>query len=75
MFYFIVIVKSPSKVLTFLFVIRVGDTFQRPEVFEFDHVHFDSTTGSPVAVLYGALGTTCFKEFHVALVGAAKQVF
>ncbi|XP_057430669.1 UDP-glucose:glycoprotein glucosyltransferase isoform X2 [Lotus japonicus] len=51
----------------------VGDTFQRPQVFEFDHVHFDSTTGSPVAVLYGALGTTCFKEFHVALVGAAKQ--
>jgi hypothetical protein len=45
-------------------------------VFDFDHVHFDSSIGfgSPVAILYGALGTDCFKEFHVALVEAAKQV-
>ncbi|XP_057737491.1 UDP-glucose:glycoprotein glucosyltransferase [Arachis stenosperma] len=51
----------------------VGDSFQRPEVFDFDHVHFDSGFGSPVAILYGALGTSCFKEFHGALVGAAKE--
>lgn len=57
-----------------LFVIRVGDSFQSPPLFDFDHIHFDSTTGSPVAVLYGALGTHCFKEFHVALLKAAKQV-
>lgn len=52
---------------------KVGDSFQSPTVFEFDHVHFDSATGSPVAILYGALGTNCFKEFHVALLEAAKQ--
>lgn len=51
----------------------VSDSIQSPEVFDFDHVHFDSSTGSPVAILYGALGTECFKEFHIALVGAAKQ--
>ncbi|XP_061337152.1 UDP-glucose:glycoprotein glucosyltransferase isoform X1 [Gastrolobium bilobum] len=51
----------------------LGDSFQIPEVFDFDHVHFDSSSGSPVAILYGALGTVCFKEFHTALVGAAKQ--
>ncbi|XP_027357768.1 UDP-glucose:glycoprotein glucosyltransferase isoform X2 [Abrus precatorius] len=50
-----------------------GGSFQRPELFDFDHVHFDSSIGTPLAILYGALGTTCFKEFHVALVGAAKQ--
>lgn len=44
-------------------------------MFDFDHVHFDSSVGSPVAILYGALGTVCFKEFHTALVGAAKEVF
>ncbi|XP_058771792.1 UDP-glucose:glycoprotein glucosyltransferase-like [Vicia villosa] len=52
---------------------QVGDSFQSPTVFDFDHVHFDSTSGSPVAILYGALGTHCFKEFHVALLEAAKQ--
>ncbi|MED6143169.1 hypothetical protein PIB30_003873 [Stylosanthes scabra] len=51
----------------------VGDSYQRPEVFDFDHVHFDSSIGSPVAILYGALGTSCFKEFHGVLVGAAKE--
>ncbi|KAL6178989.1 hypothetical protein ACLB2K_050505 [Fragaria x ananassa] len=49
------------------------DSFQQPELFEFDHIHFDSTVGSPVAVLYGALGTGCFREFHVTLVEAAKE--
>ncbi|KAK7246869.1 hypothetical protein RIF29_41739 [Crotalaria pallida] len=51
----------------------VGDSYRRPEVFDFDHVHFDSSVGNPVAILYGALGTRCFKEFHVALVAAAKE--
>nr|KYP63179.1 UDP-glucose:glycoprotein glucosyltransferase 1 [Cajanus cajan] len=52
---------------------KVAGSIQRPQLFDFDHVHFDSSVGSPVAVLYGALGTSCFKEFHAALVGAAKQ--
>lgn len=59
---------------TFFNVNRAGDTFQHPEIFDFDHVHLDSSIGRPVAVLYGALGTNCFKEFHVALVKAAKEV-
>lgn len=50
-----------------------GDSFQQPELFEFDHIHFDSSIGSPVAVLYGALGTDCFREFHLTLVEAAKE--
>ncbi|WVY92629.1 hypothetical protein V8G54_031717 [Vigna mungo] len=52
---------------------QVGGSIQGPQVFDFDHVHFDSSVGSPVAILYGALGTVCFKEFHTALVGAAKE--
>ncbi|KAG8368795.1 hypothetical protein BUALT_Bualt15G0083900 [Buddleja alternifolia] len=47
--------------------------FQQPEIFEFDHVHPDSTTGSSTAILYGALGTECFKEFHVVLSEAATK--
>lgn len=50
-----------------------GDSFQ-PELYDFDHIHFDSNIMSPVAILYGALGTDCFREFHVALVQAAKEV-
>ncbi|KAJ9552536.1 hypothetical protein OSB04_016581 [Centaurea solstitialis] len=50
-----------------------GDIFQQPELFEFDHVHFASSIGSPIAILYGALGTDCFKEFHMSLVEAAKE--
>ncbi|XP_015878960.3 UDP-glucose:glycoprotein glucosyltransferase isoform X1 [Ziziphus jujuba] len=49
-----------------------GDSFQ-PELFEFDHIHYDSSLGSPVAILYGAIGTDCFKEFHSTLVEAAKE--
>ncbi|KAK3016326.1 hypothetical protein RJ639_007306, partial [Escallonia herrerae] len=49
------------------------DTFQQPELFEFDHIHIDSSIGSPVAILYGALGTDCFKKFHLTLVEAAKE--
>ncbi|XVF67689.1 hypothetical protein PTKIN_Ptkin10aG0141700 [Pterospermum kingtungense] len=50
-----------------------GDSFQQPELYDFDHIHFDSNILSPVAILYGALGTDCFREFHVALVQAAKE--
>lgn len=52
----------------------MGDSSQRPQLFDFDHVHFDSSAGGPVAILYGALGTGCFKDFHAALAEAAKQV-
>ncbi|KAA3463503.1 UDP-glucose:glycoprotein glucosyltransferase-like [Gossypium australe] len=50
-----------------------GDSFQQPELYDFDHIHFDSNIASPVAILYGALGTECFREFHVTLVQAAKE--
>lgn len=50
-----------------------GDVFQQPELFEFDHIHPDSSIGSHVAILYGALGMECFKDFHFALVDAARQ--
>nr|XP_043627577.1 UDP-glucose:glycoprotein glucosyltransferase [Erigeron canadensis] len=50
-----------------------GDIFQQPELFDFDHLYFDSSIGSPVAILYGALGTDCFREFHRSLVKAAKE--
>lgn len=53
---------------------RKDNAFQYPEIFDFDHVHPDSTAGSPTAILYGALGTECFKEFHTALSEAAKNV-
>lgn len=52
-----------------------GDAAQGPELFDFDHVHFDSKAGTPVAVLYGAVGTGCFREFHLSLAQAAKEVF
>ncbi|KAM6554272.1 hypothetical protein CsatB_015034 [Cannabis sativa] len=52
---------------------RTGDSFQQPELFDFDHIHFDSSIGSPVAILYGALGTDCYREFHFTLVHAAKE--
>ncbi|XP_060167686.1 UDP-glucose:glycoprotein glucosyltransferase isoform X1 [Lycium barbarum] len=44
-----------------------------PELFEFDHVHPDSNVGSPVAILYGALGTNCFEQFHRTLASAARE--
>uniref|UniRef100_A0A2P2MAC6 Uncharacterized protein MANES_10G121900 n=1 Tax=Rhizophora mucronata TaxID=61149 RepID=A0A2P2MAC6_RHIMU len=57
--------RSPTRL--------AGDSFQQPELFDFDHVHVTSHTGCPVAILYGALGTDCFREFHVILVDAAKE--
>ncbi|XP_021717311.1 UDP-glucose:glycoprotein glucosyltransferase-like [Chenopodium quinoa] len=53
--------------------IHGGDSSQQPELFEFDHVYSVSNSSSPVAILYGALGTKCFREFHGALVNAAKE--
>lgn len=53
---------------------RKDSAFQQPEIFEFDHVHPGSTAGSPTAILYGALGTECFKELHIALSEAATKV-
>ncbi|GAB2231281.1 hypothetical protein Droror1_Dr00027570 [Drosera rotundifolia] len=48
-------------------------SFQQPELFDFDHVYCGSKFSSPVAILYGALGTDCFREFHTILVKAADQ--
>lgn len=64
-----------SELLTWLHIPKElsGDSFQQPELYEFDHVHIDSSVGSPVAILYGALGTECFRKFHDALVPAAKE--
>ncbi|KAJ4717311.1 UDP-glucose:glycoprotein glucosyltransferase-like [Melia azedarach] len=49
------------------------ELFQQPELFDFDHIHVESSISSPTAILYGALGTDCFKQFHVNLVQAAKE--
>ncbi|XP_022763284.1 UDP-glucose:glycoprotein glucosyltransferase-like isoform X2 [Durio zibethinus] len=51
----------------------LGDSFQQPELYDFDHIHFDSNIMNPIAILYGALGTDCFRQFHVTLVQAAKE--
>ncbi|XP_051146784.1 UDP-glucose:glycoprotein glucosyltransferase [Andrographis paniculata] len=48
-------------------------TFQQPEIFEFDHIHPESSAGGLTAILYGGLGTECFKEFHLTLSEAAKK--
>ena len=56
-----------------LFLVARG-SFQPPELFHFDHIHFGSSVSSPVTILYGALGTDCFREFHVILAEAAKEV-
>ncbi|KAG6576980.1 UDP-glucose:glycoprotein glucosyltransferase, partial [Cucurbita argyrosperma subsp. sororia] len=51
----------------------VGDSIQPPDLYDFDHIHFGSSSESRVAILYGALGTDCFRQFHVTLVKAAKE--
>lgn len=53
---------------------RPLDSSKHPQLFEFDHIFADSRASGLVAILYGALGTECFREFHVALVDASKQV-
>lgn len=52
---------------------KAADSTMQPELYEFDHVHFDSEAESSVAILYGALGTKCFREFHLVLQAAAKE--
>ena len=47
----------------------------RAEIFDFDHVYHESNLNSPVVILYGALGTDCFKDFHYVLVEEAKKVY
>lgn len=67
-----------GQILIFFFLnlcCRAGDTFQQPELFEFDHVHPDSSIGNPITILYGSLGTECFKEFHHILMNAAREVY
>lgn len=53
---------------------RVRDSFELPELFAFDHIYYKSSAGSPVVILYGALGTDCFRDFHFVLVEASKKV-
>lgn len=49
------------------------DSTEEPEIFEFDHVYPESNRKSPGAVLYGALGSNCFSNFHLALVEASRK--
>jgi len=63
-----------SELITHLYTGRILDSYEHPELFEFDHIYSDLNIAGPVAILYGALGTECFKEFHVALIDASKQV-
>ncbi|XP_078432136.1 EMS-MUTAGENIZED BRI1 SUPPRESSOR 1 isoform X2 [Wolffia australiana] len=44
-----------------------------PELLDFDHVYHESNISSPIAILYGALGTDCFKLLHQFLVDEAKK--
>lgn len=53
---------------------RVKDSFEQPELFAFDHIYYKSSAGSPVVILYGALGTDCFRDFHFVLAEASKKV-
>ncbi|CAM6098919.1 unnamed protein product [Calypogeia fissa] len=43
------------------------------EIYEFDHVYPESEAGDFVAILYGSLGTPCFRSFHALLREGAKQ--
>ncbi|XP_078173674.1 EMS-MUTAGENIZED BRI1 SUPPRESSOR 1 [Carex rostrata] len=49
------------------------NSLDQPELFDFDHIYPHSRAGSPVAVLYGAVGTECFKEFHTILADASDK--
>lgn len=52
---------------------QVRDSFEQPELFAFDHIYYKSSAGSPVVILYGALGTDCFRDFHFVLAEASKK--
>ncbi|CAL4925424.1 unnamed protein product [Urochloa decumbens] len=49
------------------------DSTKQPELFDFDHVYPRGNITAPVAILYGAVGTKCFKELHVQLAEASNQ--
>jgi UDP-glucose:glycoprotein glucosyltransferase len=53
---------------------RATDSTEQPELFDFDHVYPRANITAPIAILYGAVGTKCFKELHVQLAEASKQV-
>jgi len=53
---------------------RAVDSTEQPELFDFDHVYPRANIAAPVAIFYGAVGTKCFKELHVQLAEASKQV-
>ncbi|XP_024522450.1 UDP-glucose:glycoprotein glucosyltransferase-like isoform X1 [Selaginella moellendorffii] len=42
------------------------------DLFEFDHVYPQSASFAYTAILYGALGTPCFKRFHSILSDSSK---
>lgn len=50
------------------------DSTEQPELFDFDHIYPRTNITAPVAIFYGAVGTKCFKELHVQLAEASKQV-
>ncbi|KAH9330324.1 hypothetical protein KI387_002432, partial [Taxus chinensis] len=49
------------------------DSTEEPEIFDFDHIYPESNKRSPTAILYGALGTSCFLDFHRILAEASKK--
>ncbi|KAJ0970439.1 hypothetical protein J5N97_023316 [Dioscorea zingiberensis] len=63
-----------SELLHWLDLSKVAlDTSEQPELFDFDHIYFGSNISAPVAILYGAPGTECFREFHAVLAESSKK--
>ncbi|KAG0448863.1 hypothetical protein HPP92_027626 [Vanilla planifolia] len=50
-----------------------ADSQEKLELFDFDHIYLGSSTSNRVAILYGAIGTKCFQEFHVILAEASLK--
>lgn len=67
--------RDAKNLMNPFFITSTKNMSQQPELFDFDHLYLDSNISSPVAILYGALGTDCFKEFHQALAAAGKKVW
>ncbi|GLJ16960.1 hypothetical protein SUGI_0293070 [Cryptomeria japonica] len=49
------------------------DLTEEPEIFDFDHIYPESNKRSPIAILYGALGSSCFLNFHRILAEASRK--
>lgn len=64
----------PKKFQIILLGTSDAEVAQQPELFDFDHLYLAMNVSSPVAILYGALGTGCFKDFHLSLAEAAQKV-